>query len=59
LQFDQMLSLETYVVARKDVFMMLEGSLDGRADIEAGDFLALLAAEVEFLHGADGDVTKG
>ena len=54
-----MLSLETYVVARKDVLMVLEGSLDGRADIEAGDFLALLAAEMEFLNGADGDVTKG
>jgi hypothetical protein len=37
--------------------VMLEDSLDGRADLQAGDLL--LAADVEFLHGAGDDVAEG
>jgi hypothetical protein len=48
---------KTYIVARENVFMVLEGSLDGRADLQAGDLL--IAADVEFLHGAGDDVAEG
>jgi hypothetical protein len=37
--------------------MVLEGSLDGRADLQAGDLI--IAADVEFLHGAGDDVAEG
>jgi hypothetical protein len=57
LRSDQMLSLKAYIIARENVFVVLEGSLDGRADLQAGDFF--LAADVEFLHGAGDDVAEG